>query len=109
MSPAERQSLLEPTAPHYAVSLKGLAIHLVRAHHLHEGIWQVYFRFAPIVGLTANINGHLKPSAMVSIDEVGLVRCEAVTEVSVDAAVVNPAPPVAEVPFIVLPGQGAVQ
>ena len=74
----------------HGVSLKGLAILLVKGHHLHEGVWQLWFRFGPQAGMSANINGHLWPSLIVHITEVGLQRVATVYDIAVDAAVVNP-------------------
>jgi hypothetical protein len=75
----------------YAMSWTEVATALVKAHDIHEGLWQVYFAFG-IHGATVNFKGAMTPSALVPLVEVGLSRAAEETEMTVDAAVVNPRP-----------------
>ena len=74
------------------MTYRALAEVLVRANGLHEGIWRVYLRFGQPTGVNANFAGRLAPSVFVPVMEIGLIRDTELTDLSVDAAVVNPGP-----------------
>ena len=84
-----------PSQPHrpqpeiLPLEWKGVAIALVKALGLHEGIWGVWVEFA-IVGMNANVNDVTRPAALIPVQRMGLRRETAVGPLSVDAAVVNP-------------------
>jgi len=83
---------------------KEIVTALIIKEGIHEGIWAIYVEF----GLVAANMGfaeegktnptlhepptNLLPTAMVPIKRIGLVRATAISEISVDAAVVNPKP-----------------
>lgn len=73
-------------------SYKEVAEALVKKHGLHEGIWTLAINF----GLQATNMGpndsELKPVVMNAILGIGLQRAEKETNLSVNAAVVNPPP-----------------
>lgn len=71
-------------------NFRDVAVAFVRASHLHEGFWRVYVKCGPVAGVNANHGGRVYPSAFVPIIELGLLRDEVMTDLSVDAAVVNP-------------------
>jgi hypothetical protein len=73
-------------------SYREVAEALVKQQGIHEGLWGVYLEF----GLTAaNINtapdADVTPAAIIPIQRIGLQRFEAASNLTVDAAVVNPA------------------
>lgn len=78
-----------PLTRQIPMSMVALATALVQANDLHDGIWRVYFKFG-INGLNASVNGHLSACALVPVIEVGLMADTQVSDLAVDAAVVNP-------------------
>lgn len=75
----------------FTFSYKELAEILVKQQDIHSGLWGVYIRFG--IG-AANIgdpeNGVLVPSAIVPVREIGLQRFDEASNLTVDAAQVNP-------------------
>ena len=63
---------------------------LIKANGLHDGIWGGCVEFGPATGGNATLNDRLFPSALVPILGIGLMQDEAVSDLAVDAAVVNP-------------------
>ena len=66
---------------------------LIKAHGIHEGIWGLFVNFgigAQNIGPTDN---ELRPTALIPILQMGLLKFEKETNLSVDAAKVNPAVP----------------
>jgi hypothetical protein len=63
---------------------------LIKRQGIHEGQWGIYFEF----GFTAGNGGagpsELRPFTMMSIQKVGIQRVTEPTNLSVDAAIVNP-------------------
>jgi hypothetical protein len=78
------------------VNYKELAELMVKKRSIHEGLWGVYIRF----GLrAANMNIqqedmsiHLLPTAILPILEIGIQPFSNATDLTVDAATVNPKP-----------------
>ena len=71
---------------------KEITTALLKQQGIHKGIWGIFVRFG-IHG--ANIGGSddaLTPAAIVPLIEIGLQKFDKVHNLSVDAAVVNPAP-----------------
>src|SRR6266853_1047161 len=72
--------------------LKQVVEALVKHHNIHEGIWGLFVRF----GLGASNVGpdeqQLTPAAIVPLVELGLQKFAKETNLSVDAAKVNPRP-----------------
>jgi hypothetical protein len=64
---------------------------LIRYNNIHEGLWDLYIEFG-LAG--ANVGsgpgGDLNPAAIVPILKVGIQRTEKTTNLTVDAAAVNP-------------------
>src|SRR3990167_1422040 len=72
--------------------LRDVAVALLKLADVHEGLWQIQVIFANSA-TNINLNGHLTPSAIASVVGMQLARVEqAGDELTVDAAVVNPAP-----------------
>ena len=73
-------------------SHKELAEILVKNQNLHKGIWGLYVKF----GLKAtniafaDVEGGNLPSAVVPVMQIGLQKFDEETNISVDAAKVNP-------------------
>ena len=70
-------------------SHKEVAEALIKQQGIHKGIWGVYIRFG-ITGANIGTLESLLPAAIVPILEIGLQRFEEETNLSVDAAKVNP-------------------
>ena len=63
---------------------------LLKYHNIHEGIWGLFIRFG-IAAVNAGENEQqLMPAAIVPVTEIGLQKFEKETNISVDAAKVNP-------------------
>ncbi len=68
---------------------------MIKKQGIHEGIWGISLRFgmkATNFGSSPDAND-LFPTVMIPVMEIGLHRFDRVTNLSVDAAIVNPAPP----------------
>jgi len=83
----------EPTQ--YVFDYKEIATLLVKRANIREGLWGIFIRFG--FGAT-NINTSeapgeeaLLPAAIASVKEIGIQRFEKPNNLTVDAAVVNPA------------------
>ena len=73
-------------------SFKELAEALIKKQGLHEGIWGVNINFG-LQGTNIGANEHdLKPAAVLAILQIGLQKQDKETNISVDAAKVNPRP-----------------
>lgn len=66
-----------------------IATALVKYANLHEGYWQVQVTFGHSAA-NLNINGRISPTSIVQIGYLQLGRVDALDELSVDAAIVNP-------------------
>ncbi len=77
-----------------ALTHKEVTEALIKHQNLHEGLWQIYVRFAISAANmpTADESQELKlcPTAIVPITEIGLVLVDSETPLSVDASKVNP-------------------
>jgi hypothetical protein len=74
-------------------SFKEIVTALVKAHGIHEGIWGLIVNFginAQNVGPNEN---ELRPSALIPILSIGLMKSDKETNLCVDAAKVNPIVP----------------
>jgi hypothetical protein len=74
----------------HVFSYKEIVEALIKQKNLHEGVWSIYVEFS--LG-AANINGpegKVMPAAIIPVTKIGLQRGEKVSEISVDAAEVNP-------------------
>lgn len=73
------------------LSHRQVAEALVKAYRIHEGHWRVYYQFGQPAGLNANLAGQVRPSVLIPVVELGLMRDEEPNVLTVDAAEVNPA------------------
>lgn len=63
---------------------------LIKHHDLHEGIWGLFVRFGLGASNVGPDDQQLAPAAILPIVEIGLQRFARETNLSVDAARVNP-------------------
>jgi hypothetical protein len=79
-----------PETSQLTFSFKEIVTALLKAQDIHEGIWGLFVNF----GLSANNIGpnesELRPAAVVPVLSLGLQKFEKETNLSVDAAKVNP-------------------
>jgi hypothetical protein len=72
-------------------TFKELAALLVKDQDKHEGHWGVYVKFGISAMNVGQTDNDIKPTALVPVLEIGLQKFEELNNLSVDAAVVNPA------------------
>ena len=80
-----------PEATSFVITHKELVEMLIKRLDLHEGIWGLSVKFAlgaANIGLTP---GELLPAAILGVQEIGLQKFDSESNVSLDAAKVNPA------------------
>lgn len=67
---------------------------LIKAQDIHEGLWALYVEFgigaANVASGPEEANGFL-PAAIVPVVKLGIQRADKQTNLSVDAAIANPA------------------
>ena len=79
-------------ATQYAFSHKELVTMLVKHQHLHEGIWQLQFNFGFGAANIGPSPADLNPAALVPVMSVGISKVTEETNLTIDAAKVNPKP-----------------
>jgi hypothetical protein len=72
-------------------SFKELAALMVKDQGIHEGCWGIYARFGINAANAGPSEGDVRPTALVPILELGLQKFEELNNLSVDAAIENPA------------------
>ena len=77
------------TRARHDLPFKTLLIAVIRHLHLHEGVWELCVEFG-ISAAKINLDGRLSPAAFVPIVGMSVVQVDTVTDLSVDAAIVNP-------------------
>ena len=77
----------------YAVhfSHKEVVEELIKKQGLHEGLWGLYVEFGIAAANAGPDSNALHPTAIVPLMKVGLLKTETPTNLTADAAVVNPA------------------
>jgi hypothetical protein len=84
----------QPRTP-ILVSYKDLAKLMVKHEGLHEGLWGVYIRFGlRATNIPVQVEEHtsVMPAAILPILEIGIQPFAEATDLTIDAAVVNPKP-----------------
>ena len=76
--------------PLLIVPFKDVVTALVRQSGLHEGKWALHVEFGLGAANLGDPSGALRPAAIVPVVKLGLRRVEALDDLSVDAAEVNP-------------------
>jgi hypothetical protein len=75
---------------------KEVATALVKQADLHSGIWAIYFEFGIGAANITDGNNLTLPAAFVPVVKLGLRRVDAIDNLSVDAAEINPKPKVVQ-------------
>jgi hypothetical protein len=65
---------------------------MLKAQGIHEGIWGLYVRFGLNAQNIGTSDTDLHPTAVIPVLEIGLQKFEKETNLSLDAARVNPKP-----------------
>jgi len=65
---------------------------LLKKQGIHEGIWALFVRFGIKGANIGETDADIKPTAVIPILQIGLQQFEKETNISVDAAKVNPKP-----------------
>ena len=79
-----------PETSQYTFSFKEIVTALVKAQDIHEGIWGLFVNFGLNASNVGPTESELRPAAMVPLLALGLQKFPKETNLSVDAAKVNP-------------------
>ena len=77
----------------YTFSYKEVVVALVKEQGLHEGIWMLQIEFGIGAINAGPTEEHMMPTAMIPVVKIGLTKTAKESNLSVDAAKVNPAKP----------------
>jgi len=91
-------------AEKYVFSYREIVTQLVKAQNIHEGIWALYLEFGiqgANIGMQIVNEGvpptqpegpptEVVPSAIIPVQKIGIARTPHLSNIAVDAAVVNP-------------------
>ena len=72
-------------------SYKEVVTALLKQEGIHEGVWGIYVKFGIKGANFGESDDTLTPTAIVPVLALGLQKFEKINNLSVDAAVVNPA------------------
>jgi len=72
-------------------SFKELAALMVKDQGIHEGYWGIYVRFGINAANAGPSETDVRPTALVPIHELGIQKFDELNNLSVDAAIENPA------------------
>jgi hypothetical protein len=81
-----------PETSQVTFSFKEIATLLVKAQDIHEGFWGLFVNFGLQASNAGPNENELRPSALIPILNLGLQKFDKETNLSVDAAKVNPKP-----------------
>jgi hypothetical protein len=81
-----------PAPTQLAFSHKEVVTALLKAQGIHDGIWALYVKFGMRGMNVGASDDDLQPTALVPILALGLQKFDKITNISVNAAEVNPAP-----------------
>lgn len=76
----------------YVFSHKQVVEDFIKKQGLHEGFWRLYVEFALAAGNAGPSPQNIIPTAFVGLRQLGITRADEMDALTVDAAVVNPAP-----------------
>jgi hypothetical protein len=81
-----------PETKGYTFSLKEVAEILVKKMDLHEGLWQLTIQFGfGIANVPASPDGKtIHPAVINVVQNIGIQRSDLATNLTIDAAIVNP-------------------
>lgn len=75
----------------YQFSHKEVVEALIKQQGLHDGIWSLTVEFGFGVANTGPGPDELNPTAIIPVSKLGIIKSKALTNLSVDASVINPA------------------
>lgn len=81
-----------PETTQFVFKHKELVEILVKNQNIHEGIWGLFVRFGLGASNVGPTDDQLQPAAIIPVLEIGLQKFEKESNISVDAAKVNPKP-----------------
>jgi hypothetical protein len=64
----------------------------LKQSNIHEGLWTLSVKFGLAAANIGQSDQELKPMAILSVLSLGISRADKLTNLTVDASVVNPAP-----------------
>ena len=73
-------------------SFQEVAELMIKQQGIHDGIWGIYIKFGIGAANASDAAGDLFPTALVPVKEIGLQKFDTPSNLTVDAAKVNPAP-----------------
>lgn len=79
-----------PETSQISFSYREIVEALVKKQDLHEGLWGIYVKFGMQASNVGPNNNDLKPAVIVPLLEIGLLKVDKETNLTVDAAKVNP-------------------
>lgn len=79
-------------ATQYTFSHKEVVEALIKKQGLHEGLWGLYIEFGIGAACAGPDDNSLHPTAFVPVMKIGLLKAEKPTNLTADAALMNPAP-----------------
>jgi len=81
-----------PETTQIAYKHRELVEMMLKDQGIHEGIWALFVKFGLAAQNIGSSDADLNPTAVVPILEIGLQKFEKETNISLDAAKVNPKP-----------------
>ena len=79
-----------PEVKMYSFSPKEIVEAIVKKENIHEGIWGLIVEFNFTAANAGPSPDSVLPSAIVGVKQIGIMKLDTPTNLSVDAAVVNP-------------------
>ncbi|MHB8346696.1 MAG: hypothetical protein ACYDHM_05785 [Acidiferrobacterales bacterium] len=79
-------------ATQFTFSYKEVAEALIKKQGLNKGFWSLYVEFGIAAGNVGPDADNLQPAAIVPVVKMGLLKVDKPTNLTVDAAIVNPNP-----------------
>jgi hypothetical protein len=82
-----------PETSQVVFKYKEVVTAMIKENGIHEGIWALFVRFGLSAANLGETDAEVKPTAIIPLLEIGLQKAEKENNISVDAAKVNPKPP----------------
>lgn len=76
----------------YLFTHKEVVTTLLKEQGIHDGIWSLMIEFGLAAVNSGPDDDQLNPTALVVVQKIGLTKADKLTNLSVDAAAVNPGP-----------------
>jgi hypothetical protein len=65
---------------------------LIKVQDIHEGLWGIYIEFAITAANVGQDDSNMLPAAIIPVTKIGIQRFSKPNNLTVDAAIANPAP-----------------